>query len=221
MGNTSGIKWNGINDAGTLQSSYEILLRDTKTNNEEKILLPDFFDQAITLGFIVASNWTESSGNLFPTTLANNVGIGTNSPSAKLHVVGGAIGTQNANELNGINYGFLGGIGQILFVGSSATDYNGFEVSDNDNVITGRDLTTGSLLRLVANDGNANFQERVTFLNNGNVGIGTATPTSLLTVEDGDIEIMNKNNGLIVYSQDGTAWRVGVSDLGVVTATAV
>ena len=55
----------------------------------------------------------------------------------------------------------------------------------------------------------------------GNVGIGTATPTSLLTVEDGDIEITNKNNGLIVYSQDGTAWRVGVSDLGVVTATAV
>jgi hypothetical protein len=55
----------------------------------------------------------------------------------------------------------------------------------------------------------------------GNVGIGTATPTSLLTVEDGDIEITNKNNGLIVYSQDGTAWRVSVSDLGVVTATAV
>ena len=32
--------------------------------------------------------WTEDSGNLYPTTLTNNVGIGTDSPAEKLHVDG-------------------------------------------------------------------------------------------------------------------------------------
>lgn len=33
--------------------------------------------------------WTESAGKLYPTTLSNNVGIGTATPGAKLEVVGG------------------------------------------------------------------------------------------------------------------------------------
>jgi hypothetical protein len=55
----------------------------------------------------------------------------------------------------------------------------------------------------------------------GNVGIGTTTPASLLTVDDGDIEVANKNNGLILYSQDGTKYRITAADGGTLTVTAI
>jgi hypothetical protein len=59
------------------------------------------------------------------------------------------------------------------------------------------------------------------FPGNGNVGIGTSTPSSLLTVDDGDIEVTNKNNGLILYSQDGTKYRITAADGGTLTVTAI
>jgi hypothetical protein len=132
--------------------------------------------------------WSQSGNSLYPTTLTDDVGIGTNSPLSRLHVVGGSLGSENTNQLNGIYFNFAGGGGQILYVGSVITDYNGFEIYDNDNVITGRDLVTGSLLRLVANDGLGAFAERVTFLNNGNVGINNTAPTEILDV-DGNIQL--------------------------------
>ena len=63
--------------------------------------------------------------------------------------------------------------------------------------------------------------ERVIIDNDGNVGIGTNTPASLLTVDDGDIEVTNKNNGLILYSQDGTKYRITAADGGTLTVTAI
>ena len=228
MGAKSGIKWNGVtqvqtqNTIETIGSNVQIILRDPRTEQEWVTSSTDYINALVALGVITSSGgyWDILNNNIFNNN-SGNVGIGLDTPLSKLHVVGGILSTENANQLNGINFGAASGGGQLLYMGTSSDDYNGFQVSDNENSITGRDLVTGSLLRLLANDGSGNFEERVTFLNNGNVGIGTATPTSLLTVEDGDIEITNKNNGLIVYSQDGTAWRVSVSDLGVVTATAV
>jgi hypothetical protein len=228
MGNKTGIKWDAVSEVQaqstveTIGSNVQIILRDPKTKQEWVTSSVDYINALVALGVITSSGgyWDTLNNNIFNNN-SGNVGIGLDNPLSKLHVVGGILSTENANQLNGINFGAVSGGGQLLYMGTSADDYNGFQVSDDDNTVTGRDLVTGTLLRLLANDGSGNFEERVTFLNNGNVGIGTATPTSLLTVEDGDIEITNKNNGLIVYSQDGTAWRVGVNDLGVVTATAV
>ena len=55
----------------------------------------------------------------------------------------------------------------------------------------------------------------------GNVGIGTPTPTSKLTVDSGDIEVVGDTNGLILESPDGTRYRVTVANGGTLTVTAV
>lgn len=52
------------------------------------------------------------------------------------------------------------------------------------------------------------------------VGIGTATPTSKLTVA-GDIEVLGDERGLILESPDGTRWRVQVDNSGVLGTTSL
>jgi hypothetical protein len=108
--------------------------------------------------------------------------------------------------------------------------YNGSLISYNDNgaepVNYYISITPSALAALVAAAGGGGLGWGASgndiFNNNsGNVGIGTNTPASLLTVDDGDIEVANKNNGLILYSQDGTKYRITAADGGTLTVTAI
>jgi len=78
--------------------------------------------------------WTESSGKLYPTTLANNVGIGTNNPTKKLHVLGDVLvanatyptqGLFSISETNGDIY--------IGDGNSGAHDVNGTQIHLQDS----------------------------------------------------------------------------------------
>jgi hypothetical protein len=55
----------------------------------------------------------------------------------------------------------------------------------------------------------------------GNVGIGTASPSSAVEVAGGDIETSTSTNGLILKSPDGTRYRVTVANGGALTVSAV
>jgi hypothetical protein len=55
----------------------------------------------------------------------------------------------------------------------------------------------------------------------GNVGIGTTSPASKLTVTGGDVEVTDSASGIILKSPDGTRYRVTVSDLGVLSTASV
>ena len=235
MGAKSGIKWNAVsevqtqNTIETIGSDVQIILRDPRTGQEWVTSSVDYINALVALGVISNSGgsgfWSQSGGNLYPTTLTNNVGIGTASPSELLYV-DGTVGTTSSifkvqknslfdnvgfrytgnNDAEGSLVDFLvGGLYGIGYTHELGSDYSIFEARTN-------------VVNQWRSNGHISFQSDT---GDGNVGIGTTTPTSLLTVDDGDIEITNKNKGLIVYSQDGTAWRVSVSDLGVVTATAV
>jgi hypothetical protein len=120
-------------------------------------------------------------------TSAGNVGIGTTSPASALHVQGGALGTTAGNELV---------VSQVR-----ATNTNSDNVSTKyRRVSTGTDWTTAQAkiqrtidvtdMGYVAFGGTSAFDVRIgsgttdiaTFVNNGNVGIGTSSPTSRLDV---------------------------------------
>jgi hypothetical protein len=54
------------------------------------------------------------------------------------------------------------------------------------------------------------------------VGIGTTTPSSKLTVQDGDIRVgVNTSNGLILTDSNGVSWRLIVNTNGTLATSAI
>jgi len=106
-------------------------------------------------GNLSATGNISSNGNV---TAIGSIGIGTTSPQSKLHITNGGQNIRFATGSNSSPYGFDVGVNDdgINFVSNSA--YRGFNFSNYN----------GNLL---------------TLLRNGNVGIGTTTPDSELTVK--------------------------------------
>ena len=103
-----------------------------------------------------AGKWEESSGNLYPKNLSNNVGIGTDAPSQDLHVKSNGViptvieSTDSRSQIQFKNSG-----GSTTYIGSDLGDFK---------ILT-----------------NGNERVRVDF--SGDVGIGTYAPAEKLHVK--------------------------------------
>jgi hypothetical protein len=104
---------------------------------------------------------------------AQNVGIGTASPSARLHVVSAGANTAIFNgpnqmfltlQENGVNRGYIGSFAGI----AEDIDFGTY----SSNPLGSLHLTTGN-------------QPRLSILPSGFVGINTTTPKSMLTIKNG------------------------------------
>lgn len=143
MGSTSGIKWNGVS-IGTqstldvIGADVQLILRDPKTQQEWVTTSQDYAGFLMDNGLISGSKWTEASGDLYPTTIANNVGIGTTSPAGKLEVVKDALTlvvtdsfAPAANTPQATMYYSAGAVFVATGVGAGATGYNSYMKSLN------------------------------------------------------------------------------------------
>ena len=131
-----------------------------------------------------------------------NVGIGTTSPVSKLHIAGAdmniALLFENTSANPGRNYilfktqgteqGYIG-------LGGGATNHMSIAAYGASNNLF---LETGSLVRM-------------TILPSGNIGIGTTTPSSKLTVNDGNIGVQSAGvtKGYLWWDDGNSKFGVG------------
>ncbi len=119
------------------------------------------------------SDWTIVGNNMF-SAVSGNVGIGTTTPNAALHVTGsGSDITPNNNGVQITGSDVLGNAG-IELTTSGGTPYIDFQ---DDTTGTDFDMR----IRLTGDDSLA--------IEGGNLGIGTTTPNSKLEVTNGYIEL--------------------------------
>jgi hypothetical protein len=129
-----------------------------------------------------------------------NVGIGTTSPGSGLHVSGA--------------------------LGSNTTTYDSAAALKLTNTAGNSWLLTSGVIGVI--NGSFSIRQGSTALpaltiaaTTNNVGIGTTSPASKLTVTGGDIEATDSASGIILKSPNGTRYRVTVSDLGILSAASL
>jgi hypothetical protein len=145
---------------------------------------------------------TNNAGSLTEkmTILPNgNVGIGDPTPSTKLVVNGGQLKVWEVGNSALKTYSAEAGV----FIVSYQSELSPF--TKTTDIVANADSTVPSNIRfLTKNSGASNPTEKVRILENGNVGIGTASPTYQLSVvanaNDGGLEIRRNSTTTNDYS---------------------
>ncbi|MDB4795683.1 hypothetical protein OAH07_03525, partial [Verrucomicrobia bacterium] len=144
------------------------------------------------------SFFTRSSGNIYPTTITDNVGIGTTSAGLKLHI-NNAGGSPNTRFSRGTSYIFDLKIDNIIT--NSAIDY----------IIEPNQASSGILFR-THDSSNTNINA-LAINRDGFIGIGTITPTRELEVTGGGnvytkILAASGNDATVELYNGSNHWRI-------------
>lgn len=148
------------------------------------------------LAFTMVSNaqWTTSGTNIYNSN-TGNVGIGTTAPSQKLDVRGGAIHVVNSSTLP---YSF---IGRDANPGNDSYFYH--RMTTNYHILGSSKNGTGTMRKLGFAIGGSDLEAdvKMTIIPNGNVGIGTASPSRKMHVSDDATNMTNNpqySNGYFI-----------------------
>ena len=135
---------------------------DISATETKKITREEFFTNIPSA--TISGNLTVDTNTLFVDASNNRVGIGTNSPASKFVVSGGRTDLIANSETYALGVRYSSGTG-IYYIGASNS------------------ATPDLVFSQVGGS------ERVRFTNDGNVGIGTSSPTNLLDVNADSIRV--------------------------------
>jgi len=160
----------------TLEAKFDELIAEEETEAPTTQIKADM---------VVSSNLEVGTSNLFVDTETGNVGIGTTSPAKKLDINAGSSGV----NITGPTQGNSGGPNNDPWTGLKLTRLgtNG-ETYNGDVALRAYRWATSGADPAMALDINMsstqpyNRNTVATFRSNGNVGIGTASPTARLTL---------------------------------------
>lgn len=212
MGKNSGIKWDTVSEGSqatldVIGPNTQLILRDPKTKQEWVTTSQDYANFLIDNGIISSSGWS-LTGNAGTDYLTNFVGT-TDS----------AIFLVKSNNVAMLQ---LNGAGNQFNLTSSNDPDNTTEYYGENGATHIRTFTGGVATGDIYLNENVNiYNGKLVVKANGNVGIGTTSPASTLTVTGGDIEVTDIASGVIIASPDGTRYRITVANGGAISASAV
>ena len=147
-----------------------------------------------------------------------NIGIGTNSPAAKLHING----TGDAIRVTSTNTGVGGAQMDLLHFSSSPADNDVMGFINMGGYYSGTSSAYFSSIRTVASDIDARqgeiqfwtvdttLQQRMVLDKSGNLGIGTTTPSYKLDINSSDagLRVTGSTRSQILLSNSTSAWQI-------------
>lgn len=179
------------------------------SQNREWRFITNNFGSA-SWGGIALQQSTAQQGNTFATKFGidinGNVGIGTTSPAAKLHING----TGDAIRVTSTNTGVGGAQMDLLHFSSSPADNDVMGFINMGGYYSGTSSAYFSSIRTVASDIDARqgeiqfwtvdttLQQRMVLDKSGNVGIGYTSPGSKLSV-NGDGGFVSNSSSRVLY----------------------
>jgi hypothetical protein len=160
----------------------------------------------LALAILACASFAYASYSAFYVAGNNNVGIGTDTPTVPLHVAYDDVNTGNSN-------------GQVL-IGPYSTLTEGLSIGYNSD---------GHYAWLQSGNYGVAYHDLTLQPDQGNVGVKTITPTSRLTVNDGDVEVKvtdtstygSTPRGMILHAPDGHCARVNLTNGNSLSVTTV
>ena len=179
-----------------------------------------------TTNYVSKFTGTTTLGNSQIFDNGTNIGIGTTTPDVALDVVGTYLSTlfrvSNTEADATTKYGsFMG-----RHYTNSEENITGMLLTSSSNALIGGSVSIGGGITsanavneikfyTAANNTTLSGSERMRITNSGNVGIGTTSPVSKLTVV-GDIMLRNPNGtnptdaGSFIFNESGTTWGTDI-----------
>jgi hypothetical protein len=197
----------GNTGTGGARTYYDASNGDFAGNDYMSIGQDDDLSGVIDMAALAGSFHIKTGGsNRFTVNQAGNVGIGTTSPATPLHVLGGTAGTGGWNK-----------------TATLAATYPGLIFNSNGTKWGGMAYDYSAAMRFWVNASNDDIfagTAAMSILNNGNVGIGTTSPDSVLDIKasgDGQIFTVKNSSGnniLRLYNDDDDGGTFRLLDSG-------